>query len=45
MNGTLDEWQQLKAKDLAAFRKMIDPQKPGAIPDYPLIAPDPNCGK
>jgi hypothetical protein len=24
---------------------MIDPLKPGAIPDYPLIAPDPNCGK
>jgi len=42
MNGTLDEWQQLKAKDLAAFRKMIDP---GGIPDYPPLAPDSNCGK
>ena len=45
MNGTLDEWQQVKAKDLAAFHKVIDPQKSGIIPDYPLIAPDPNCSK
>jgi hypothetical protein len=45
MNGALDDWQQLKAKDLAAFHKLIDSQKPGEIPDYPSLAPDPNCGK
>jgi photosystem II stability/assembly factor-like uncharacterized protein len=45
MNGTLEEWQQLKGKDLAAFHQLVDPQKPGSIPDYPPLAPDPNCGK
>jgi hypothetical protein len=45
MNGTLEEWQQLKGKDLAAFHTLVDSQKPGAIPDYPAIAADPNCGK
>jgi photosystem II stability/assembly factor-like uncharacterized protein len=45
MNETLGEWQQLKAKETADFRKLIDPQKPGAIPDYPALAADPNCGK
>ena len=45
MNGTLEEWQQLKEKDLVAFRKLVDAQKAGAIPDYPAIAPDANCGK
>jgi hypothetical protein len=45
MNDTFGEWQQFKAKDLADFRKLIDSQKPGAIPDYPSLAPDQNCGK
>ena len=45
MNATLEKWQELKEKDLAAFRKVVDPQKPGAIPDYPAIAVDANCGK
>jgi photosystem II stability/assembly factor-like uncharacterized protein len=45
MNDTFGEWQQFKAKDLGDFRKLIDSQKPGAIPDYPSLAPDPNCGK
>ena len=45
MNTTLEKWQQLKTTDLAAFRKVANQQKPGAIPDYPAIAPDPNCGK
>jgi hypothetical protein len=45
MNETLEEWKQLKGKDLAAFDKLIDAQKPGAIPDYPAIAADENCGK
>ncbi len=45
MNGTLEKWHQLKGNDLAAFRKIVDSQKPGAIPDYPAIAADPNCGK
>ena len=45
MNDTFGEWRQFKAKDLADFRKLIDSQKPGAIPDYPSLAPDPNCGK
>jgi photosystem II stability/assembly factor-like uncharacterized protein len=46
MGGTFDEWQQLKAKDLAAFHKLIDDkEKPGAIPDYPPLTPDPTCGK
>ncbi|HXR34069.1 MAG TPA: hypothetical protein VN830_10195 [Verrucomicrobiae bacterium] len=44
MNGTLEDWQQLKAKDLAAFRKLVDAQTPGAIPDYPAIAADASCG-
>jgi photosystem II stability/assembly factor-like uncharacterized protein len=42
---TLGEWQQLKAQDLAAFRKVIDPQRPGAIPEYTSLASDPNCGR
>jgi hypothetical protein len=45
MNDTFGEWQQFKAKDLADFRKLIDSQKPGAIPVYPSLATDPNCGK
>ena len=39
------EWQQLKAKDLTDFRKLFDSQKPGAIPDYPSLTIDPNCGR
>jgi len=45
MNDTFGEWQQLKAKDLTDFRKLFDSQKPGAIPDYPSLAIDPNCGR
>ena len=45
MNDTFGEWQQLKTKDLADFRKLIDSQKPGGIPDYPLLPPDQNCGR
>jgi hypothetical protein len=45
MNGTLEEWQQLKGKDLGDFHKVVDSQKPGAIPDYPAIAADANCGR
>ncbi len=45
MAETFGEWEQLKTKDLAAFRKVVDSQKSGAIPDYPAIASDPNCGK
>jgi photosystem II stability/assembly factor-like uncharacterized protein len=45
MAETFGEWEQLKTKDLPAFRKVVDSQKPGAIPDYPAIASDPNCGR
>jgi photosystem II stability/assembly factor-like uncharacterized protein len=45
LNGTLGEWQQLKASDMAAFRTHIGSQKADAIPDYPSIAADPSCGK
>jgi photosystem II stability/assembly factor-like uncharacterized protein len=45
MNGTLQEWQELKEKELTAFHKLVDSQKPGAIPGYPAIAADANCGR
>jgi hypothetical protein len=45
MNDTLAEWQQLKAKELVDFRKLIVSEKASAIPDYPALAPEPNCGK
>jgi len=45
MNATLEKWQQLKGKDLADFRKMVEPQRSAAVPDYPPIATDENCGK
>jgi hypothetical protein len=45
MNDTFGEWQQLKAKDLTDFRKLFDSQKPDAIPDYPSLTIDPNCGR
>jgi len=45
MNATLEKWQELKGKDLAAFRNGVDAQKAGAVPDYPAIAVDENCGK
>ena len=45
MNGTLEEWQQLKEKELVAFHKLVDSQKADAIPDYPSIPADANCGK
>jgi photosystem II stability/assembly factor-like uncharacterized protein len=43
MNGTLEEWQQFKAKDLATFHEVFGAEKPSAIPDYPAIAADANC--
>ncbi len=45
MNSTLAQWQQLKEKDLADFRKIADSQKVGAIPEYPAIAANTDCGK
>src|SRR5208282_1506365 len=45
MNGTLEKWQELKGKDLAAFRSLVDAQKTCVIPDYPVIAADGNCGQ
>ncbi len=45
MNSALAGWQQVKGKELAAFHAMVDAQKPGAIPDYPAIAADPDCGR
>jgi hypothetical protein len=45
MNGTLEEWQKLKENELANFRKLVDSQKSGAIPDYPAIAAEASCGK
>jgi hypothetical protein len=44
MNATLEKWQELKGKDLAAFRNQVGPQKTGAVPDYPAVAADRNCG-
>jgi photosystem II stability/assembly factor-like uncharacterized protein len=44
MNGTLGKWQGLKANEVANFRKVIESEKGAAIPDYPAIAIDPNCG-
>lgn len=45
MNGTLEEWQKLKDNELAAFRKLVETQKSGAIPDYPAITVAANCGR
>ncbi|MGD0825186.1 MAG: hypothetical protein ABR908_11425, partial [Terriglobales bacterium] len=45
MNGTLEEWQKLKENELANFRKLVDSQKSGALPDYAAIAAEASCGK
>jgi hypothetical protein len=43
MNETLQQWQQLNAKDLVAFNEILEQQKLAAIPKYPPIAVATNC--
>jgi photosystem II stability/assembly factor-like uncharacterized protein len=45
MNETLQQWQQLNAKDLAAFNDALEQQKLTAIPKYPSIPVATNCVK
>jgi hypothetical protein len=43
MNETLQQWQQLNAKDLAAFNESLERQNLTAIPQYPPITAATNC--
>jgi hypothetical protein len=45
MNDAIQQWQQLKEKDLAVFNQTLDPQKRKAIPDYPAIGAATNCAR
>jgi photosystem II stability/assembly factor-like uncharacterized protein len=45
MNAALDEWQQLKAKDLVTFNQVLEQQKVSPIPSYPEVAADASCRK
>ena len=45
MNTTLDDWQQLKIKDVAAFNHMLDEQKLAAVPTYPEVATPKDCAE
>jgi hypothetical protein len=45
MNAALEEWQQLKAKDLAGFNQLLEQQKLNTVPSYPEVSADASCRK
>ena len=44
LNATLEMWQEIKAKDLPAFRATLAQNNVASLPDYPSQSPIDNCG-
>jgi hypothetical protein len=44
MNTTLEMWQHIRAKDLAALRSTLSQNKAAQLPEYPSLGAIENCG-